>query len=259
MAISGWGVFIILLLVVLIGGGGGYILYTNYRARRLGLPPPSLNPFSSSRRRGETNNTSYRAPAPAPDGVLGWLSNKWHALRNPRTAGGAYESTGYGGAAAPNRDRRGFGPLDPDEAWSAHVDNEASGYYEEQELGLQDPAHGPYGGRGYGGDIGAGIGVGGIEEGRGRSRSRQRELDGRYDEEVHGAGATRQGGGEGKLNPFGDQAAAASLRSVSPRPHVDTSGGRAVSAHKKGNSSLGTVGSADNSPTERRSMFREDV
>jgi hypothetical protein len=102
--------------------------------------------------------------------------------------------------------------------------------------------------------------VGGIPEERGRSRSRQRELDNRYDEEMHG-GASGAGASGGQLNPFGDQNAAPSLRSISPRPHLDTSGGqtRGVSAHKKNNSSLGTNGSADNSPTERRSMFREDV
>ena len=123
------------------------------------------------------------------------------------------------------------------------MDNEAGGYYEEQELGLQDPSHGPYGGGGYGD-----VGIGGIEDGRGRSRSRQRELDDRYDE---------TGGGGLRANPFGDDAAA-SLRSVSPRPEVQTSQARAPS-HKRGQSSLNTTGSADDSPTERRSMFREDV
>lgn len=253
MAISGWGVFLIILVIVVVFGGGGYVLYTHWRARRLGLPPPPLNPFA---RRSNNTNNAYRAPAPAPGGIQGWVVDKFNALRNKRTAGGAYESTGYGGAGGAggtNRDRRGFGPLDPDEAWSANVDNEASGYYEEQELGLQDPGHGPYAGGGYGD-----VGIAGIEEGRGRSRSRQRELDNRYDEEVHGATPARTGGGG--LNPFGDQAEAPSLRSVSPRPHIETSGQtRGVSAHKKNNSSLGTSGSADNSPTERRSMFTEDV
>lgn len=119
--------------------------------------------------------------------------------------------------------------------------NETGGYgYEEQELGLQDPSHGPYGGGGYGD-----VGVGGIEAGRGRSRSRQRELDERYDEEVHA------GGRPGGLNPFGDGAEASSMRSVSPRP--------AEQGHKRGQSSLNTTGSADDSPTERRSMFREGL
>jgi hypothetical protein len=93
------------------------------------------------------------------------------------------------------------------------------------------------------------VGVGGVEEGRGRSRSRQRELDDRYDEEVHAGGQ--------RSNPFGDQAEASSmdLRSVSPRPDMPTS----QPGHKRGQSSLNTAGSDETSPTERRSMFREDV
>lgn len=170
-------------------------------------------------------------------------------MTSRRTAGGAYEATSYGGsggAAARGGDRRAFGPLDPDEAWDARVGNEADyggqgGYYEEQELGLQDPGHGPYGGGGYGD-----VGVGGIPEERGRSRSRQRELDGRYEEEVHGGGQVR--------NPFGDDAAVGGLRQASPRP-VETGDGQ----RRKGQASLGTQGSVDDSPTERRSMFREDV
>jgi hypothetical protein len=142
--------------------------------------------------------------------------------------------------------------LDPDEAWDARVGHEADqgGYYEEQELGLHDPNPGPYGGRGYGE-----VGIGGIPEERGRSRSIQRELDNRYDEEVHGAGQAR--------NPFADDNEAVSLRAASPRPMVDTAPGqgksRGVSAHRKGQSSLGATGGKDDSPTERRSMFREDV
>lgn len=187
------------------------------------------------------------------------MTSKINALRNNRTAGGAYESTSYGGAAGGSaRDRRGFGPLDPDEAWDSRVGNEADYYggagYEEQELGLQDPGRGPYGGSGYGAHNG--VGVGGIPEERGRSRSRQRELDDRYDEEVHGGGA----GLRPAQNPFGDDAEAASLRAASPRPVVETGRGtRGVSAHKRGQSSLGTQGSNEDSPTERRSMFREDV
>lgn len=211
-----------------------------------------MNPFA--RRRADQSSSNYRTPAPAPGGVQGWIADKINGLRNKRTAGGAYESTGYGGAGGSQRDRRGFGALDPDEAWDARVNEEGGGYYEEQELGLQDPGHGPYGGGGYGE-----VGVGGIEHGRGRSRSRQRELDQRYDEEVHGGGGGSGGGGQ-HLNPFGDDQAAASLRSVSPRPHVETRPTRGASSHKTQQGSLGTNGSAeDNSPSERRSMFREDV
>ncbi|EMC92862.1 hypothetical protein BAUCODRAFT_264305 [Baudoinia panamericana UAMH 10762] len=244
---AGWGIFLVVLVIVVVLGAAGYILYAHYRARRLGLPPPSLNPFARNRR----ENSSYRAPTPAPSGVVGWVTDKFSALRNKRTAGGAYESSGYGGARGADRSHRGFGPLDPDEAWDARVDNEAGGYYEEQELGLQDPAHGPYAGGGYGE-----VGIGGIEEGRGRSRSRQRELDARYDEEVHG-GAKQ--GGQGMLNPFGDHNEAPSLRSISPRPHVETDPRSSAGTHGRNNANLGAAGSADNSPTERRSMFREDV
>jgi len=244
---SGWGLFFILLVVVVVLGGAGYILWAHYRARRLGLPPPNLNPFR------QRDNSSFRGATPAPDGIKGWISDKWNALRNQRSAGGAYESTGYGGSRRSTGERRGFGPLDPDEAWDARVDNEAGGYYEEQELSLQDPGQGPYGGSGYGGS--REVGVGGIEEGRGRSKSRQQEVDARYDEEMHG-------GAHLQPNPFGDQAEASnmSLRSVSPRPHMETSGqSRGASAHRKNNSSLGTTGSTETSPTERRSMFHEDV
>lgn len=103
------------------------------------------------------------------------------------------------------------------------------GYYEEQELG-----EGPYGGGGYG------------SGGR---------LDERYDEAMHGEA-------RGRVNPFGEQAEEISVRSVSPRPYVETgkAGGKGAH-HQRGQSSLGTTaGSAtDESPTERRSMFREDV
>jgi len=102
---------------------------------------------------------------------------------------------------------------------------------------------------------GSGVGVGGIPEERGRSRSIQRELDNRYDEEVHHAGPPR--------NPFGDDNEAGSMRTASPRPMVDPMPGsgkhRAVSAHRKGQSSLGTSGNAGDSPTERRSMFHEEM
>ena len=146
------------------------------------------------------------------------------------------------------RDRRGFGALDPDEAWDTRVGNEADygvggGHYEETELGLQDPAAGPYHGGGYGASDN--IGVGGIEEGRGRSKSRQRELDNRYDEEMHGGQ---------KQNPFGDQAERSDmgLRGVSPRPIVDTAG-------HKSQHSLGAQHTTDDSPTERRSVFQEQM
>lgn len=135
------------------------------------------------------------------------------------------------------------------------MDNEAGGYYEEQELELQDPSSGPYAGGGYG-EVGAGVGVGGIEQGRGRSRSRQRELDSRYDEEVRGGGGPTAA--SSRPNPFGDGAEASSMRTVSPRPDSSKGAARPVAGHERGKSSLQVAGH-DDSPTERRSMFREDV
>lgn len=209
----------------------------------MGLPAPSLNPFT----RGRRQQNAYVAPSAATGGIGGWIKDKVGALRGGgRSSGGAYErSGGYG------RDsHRGFGPLDPDEAWDTRVGNEADygvgrdGYYEEQELGSPDPSSGSYGGHGYGGGS---IGVGGIEETRGRAASRQRELDSRYDEEMHAT------------NPFGDDTAERSnLKANSSRPNVDTSVGASSQRppHHK-NQSLGAQ-SAD-SPSERRSIFREDM
>ncbi|KAJ9632431.1 hypothetical protein H2203_000836 [Taxawa tesnikishii (nom. ined.)] len=225
---SGWAIFIIVLVVLALIAAVGWIIFTQYRARRLGLPAPSLNPFARSSR---ANNSTYTAPAPAPGGIQGWFTSKIDRFRNGRTAGGAYESTGYGGGGGRGRDRRGFGPLDPDEAWDTRVGNEADygGYYEEQELGLQDPATGPYGGEG----------------------TVERELDHRYDEEM---------GGGARGNPFGDEAERSdmNLRGMSPRPMVDTASAGAGARGHRQQQSLGAV-SNDDSPTERRSMFRENM
>ena len=131
--------------------------------------------------------------------------------------------------------------MDPDEAWDTRVGAEADGYgevaYEEQELGPYRHPEERHVLPEYG-----------VEDApRGRSRSRdptfigggQDGLDQRYDEEM----------GRGK-DPFGDHTAERSdLRGVSPRPHVEGS-----KAHGKG----GGDGQGD-SPTERRSMFHENV
>ncbi|KAF2500684.1 hypothetical protein BU16DRAFT_255192 [Lophium mytilinum] len=241
--ISGWAVFLIVVLVLLILAAVAWVVYSRLRARRLGLPPPPLNPFASSR-----SGPSSNYPAPAPGGVKGWIDTQVRKFKNRRYATGAYEEpTGYGGAGGAARGRgAGRGPLDPDEAWDAHVGNEA--YYEEQELGLHAPA--PGGNAAYGGPTGytgayGGDGVGGAE----RGRSRTRELDERYEEEMHG-------GAKHSTNPFGDDNAV-SLRGVSPRPlETERTGGAygapAGAGHKK-------TGSGDSSPTERRSMFRENM
>jgi hypothetical protein len=100
----------------------------------------------------------------------------------------------------------------------------AGGYYEEQELGLHAPS------TEYRGASGNGF--------------RQTETLG-----APTAGDRGRSKSPGRSNPFGDDNAA-SLRSVSPRPHVDPTKTAAP----------GGRGSADSSPTfERRSIFRENV
>lgn len=178
---------------------------------------------------------------------MGWVQDKFHSMKNSRTAGGAYEG-GRGG-------RTGFGPLDPDGAWDTRVGNEADAYgpvgdYEEQELGLHPPAPGAYGGSGYGAPSPALPAYGAEDMGRGRSKSRDphayiggstRGLDERYDEEM------------GRDNPFGDAAERSQMRGISPRP-VEMEGGG------KGHAQKGSGGSGlDDSPTERKSMFHENV
>lgn len=152
--------------------------------------------------------------------MVGWFNDKIRQFknRNNRSAAGAYEQP-LGGAPQ----RRGFGPLDPDEAWDARVGNEADqyGYYEEREMtsgrgaGQNDTE---YGGASYGMNLAGPYGRDGAdEEERGRKP---------------GAGAGR--------NPFDDDMAS-SLRGVSPRPMEG--------------------GAADTRPSleGRRSAFREDV
>jgi len=243
--LSGVAAFFIIIAFLLVAGVSSWIIYTHLRARRLGLPQPTLasyNPFNNS------SSQRYGAPGPAPGGIVGWVNDKVRAFknRNNRSAGGAYEeplSSNVRGRAS----NRGFGPLDPDDAWDARVGTEADaygpgGYYEEQELGL----HGaPQGGLA---PTPAGAPPGYSEE-RGRALSREPEpyiggsqagLDRRYDEEM---------GRKPAANPFDDSAEPSnvSLRGVSPRPVLDTSKG-----HVKSQDSI-------DSPTERRSMFRENM
>lgn len=254
---SGWGYFFLFLLLVIIVAPIAWIVFTRVRAQRAGLPPPPLssyNPFSN--RRDNPASQIY----PAPGGIVGWVKDKYNAVRNKVGGGGvsrtgAYEQTSgntAGGAGiGGGRGRRG---ADPDEAWDARVGAEADGYgaggyYEEQELGLTGPSthEGPYAGGGGGGG-GAMPAYGSEEMGRGRSRGRddtayvgsnQAGLDQRYDEEVHGG--THD-------NPFGDGAERSELRGVSPRPHEEGGDGSLKAKKEEGDS-----------PTERRSMFRENV
>ncbi|ESZ93365.1 hypothetical protein SBOR_6242 [Sclerotinia borealis F-4128] len=235
--ISGVGAFFVIVLIVALIGGVGWIVYTHLRARRLGLPQPTLssyNPFSGGSDR-------YGSSGSGQGGMVGWVKDKVNGFktRNNRSAGGAYEeplSSNVRGRAA----NRGFGPLDPDDAWDARVGTEADaygpgGYYEERELGLHD------------GHSGVAVTPGSVpaefsSPTRGRNLSREPEpyvggskagLDRRYDEEM---------GIQPANNPFDDPN---ELRGVSPRP---------VDSNAKGHKAQ----DIDNH-SERRSMFRENM
>ncbi len=212
----------------------------------------SFIPFTSS-------SGSYGVQ-PAPGGVAGWFNDRVRSFknRNSRTAAGAYEGAGPAGRTAA---RQGFGPLDPDDAWDSRVGAEADAYYynEEQELGLHGGpggqprsninngsrlnvsstntaylGSGGLGGSTYDMNVPAASGSAGEElEDRGRTRGRSPHLSAK--------------------NPFDDDADPSnmSLRGVSPRPIVDTNvagAGAASRGSKK-----------PDSPTGRRSMFRENV
>ena len=216
------------------------------------LPPPAWSSFIPFR---DSSRSSFGVQ-PAPGGISAWFTDRIQGFknRNNRTAAGAYEGAGATGRGA----RRGFGPLDPDEAWDSRVGAEADAFYynEEQELGLHPGQNagqnadqhqptssrlnvsnantsylgsGAYGGSSY--DMNVPTDANAHDEPRGRSRDRSPN--------------TNTAGG---LNPFDDEADPSnmSLRGVSPRPITDA-GPHAHDADKP------------DSPTERRSMFRENV
>ncbi|GJC78044.1 hypothetical protein ColLi_00882 [Colletotrichum liriopes] len=236
--VSAAGGIVIAVLVLALVGVIGWVVFTQLRARRLGLPPPSLSSYIPFRKSDPP--PSYGPPRPAPSGIAGWFNDKITSFknRNNRSAAGAYEQPS--GAGAP---RRGFGPLDPDEAWDARVGHEAETYgpygnYEEQELGYRGGS-GADGGNSYSMNLAATPGAHHEEPARGRSLSRP------GDDDV-GLGVPKSG----SRNPFEDDAEPSniSLRGVSPRPIVDT--GSQQQQQQKDNGE---------SPTERRSIFRENV
>jgi hypothetical protein len=199
----------------------------------LQLPAPGLSSYNPFKR---AEPSQYGPPTPAPGGIRGWFNDKLRS-RNSRSAAGAYEqplNSGYDG-------RRGFGPLDPDEAWDSRVGHEADnygpgGYYEEQGTGREA----------YPMNLAATPGVApsgfnDADEPRGRSRDREPEM---------GLGVSGQSSHGGGSNPFDDDAEPSniSMRRVSPRP-IDTNKAQTSKS----------LGPASDSPTERRSIFREDV
>jgi hypothetical protein len=246
---NGWLVFIIILLLLLSISYFGWYFYARWNASRNGLPPPSMNPMVAFSRSSASGTANSNYPGPAPTGIKGWFDTQVRKFKNRNnryTTGSGYEDAGYSAGRGVGGGRGAGSRLDPDEAWSSRVGDEA--YYEEQELGLHEPAStqgqtaNPYANpTSYNNTA---------EPSRGRSRTRDS-----YDEHLDAQSAR---------NPFGDDNAA-SLRGVSPRPVLDADtsyrGGAtatmpSVPKHKK----AGSVDSMDDSPTEsRRSVFREGL
>ena len=239
---NGWLVFIIVLLLLLSISYFGWYFYARWNASRNGLPAPSMNPMIALSSRASTGASNY--PGPAPTGIKGWFDAQVHKFKNRNnryTTGSGYEESGYA-AGQSGRGRGAQNRLDPDEAWSSRVGDEA--YYEEQELGLHEPASShanPFTNSAYTQQSTA-------DPARGRSRTRES-----YDEHLDVQNPASR-------NPFADDNAQSSLRGVSPRPlgEQDTSyrGGAGAPKHAK----AGSLDSMDDSPTEsRRSVFREGL
>lgn len=227
--------------VLLTGASVGWIIFTQLRARKLGvgfnLPPPSLapslflglrppcwDPVGRVGRRARTNSmllyglqlpppslssylswrrsdNSYGTPRPASGGVVGWIKDRVRDFKK-RNQRSAVGAYESSLHGAPGRGRGAFGPLDPDEAWDARVGNEADGYGDYEEQEL-DGAATPLAGRTthYGGAAAYDLSLG------------------QPSEPERGRAPTRTPSGvvSGKRNPFDDDAAS-SLRGLSPRP-----------------------------------------
>lgn len=213
-------IIFIVVVVLFVLAIAAMLVFRHLRARRLGVPA-NYNPFKRS-------SSSRNYSSGASTGPLAWFQDRLGGLTKGRhrTAGGAYEEPlgGVGG----RRSHRGFGPLDPDEAWDSRVGAEADsygpgGYYEEQELGLHGGPTDLYGSSEYEGahsHLGRSREVDDDDLARGRTRGHdpssfvggsQRGLDERYDEEM---------GRSGHDNPFGDAAERSHmrLRELSPMP-----------------------------------------
>ncbi|KAI1436351.1 hypothetical protein GGR50DRAFT_242174 [Xylaria sp. CBS 124048] len=261
MAVSPVGTFFIVFFVLLVVAAAGWVVFTQLRARRLGLPSPPLSSYITFTR---SSHQSYGQSSSGTGGIRAWLSDKFRTIKNPRSAAGAYEPSG----ATPGG-RRGFGPLDPDEAWDARVGHEAYGVgaYQHEDQELEDRTHIHYGGGGGGGGGsgnqysglgyqshgGGGGGIDGIdEENRGRNPTpRPSDVNNSTSRSAYmGAGHQH--------NPFDDVAAEPSnmsLRGGSPRgPFVDTR-----RATLSANPHVGPTHDSPTSVSERRSVFREEV
>ncbi|KAE9971053.1 hypothetical protein EG328_005897 [Venturia inaequalis] len=217
---GGW-IFLIVVIILSILLAAAFFLYLRL----------TKNKRQSAREAGGFTSSS--------NPVVAFFKKTISSLRNKRSQTGAgYEGAGYAAPRGGGTGRAAHGgPLDPDEAWDSRVGNESEiygpgGYYEETELGLH-PQSTAYTGAAYGGPAGRlstdgagfapapGLSAGG-NDARGRTST-----------------------GE---NPFGDHAEESSLRSISPRPFEQGQ-----------NQNIKKVSSRANSPTGRRSLFKEDI
>ena len=252
----GWGLFFFLLFLLLIFASVGYIAFTQYRARRAGLPPPhwkSYVPFLSS-----PSSSSSNYPSPRTANPLEWIKDKFAGLRNKRTARGAYEETGAGGggggAGAAEQGYagggRGRGARAEDDAWDSRMGRDHDG-----DIGIDDHAAGGAGGYagpgGYYEEESLGLaptpGLGAPEP---YSSNAQTEYLGANTSYEPQRGRSKSPSGS---NPFGDHHESGSLRDVSPRPVKEQ-------GHLRGQDSLSSAPPKEgDSPTSRRSMFREGL
>lgn len=148
------------------------------------------------RRRASKRRAFGDSGGPSFDGAKQGLSAFWYKLKNPRARSTSAGFEGISAGRAGNRNARRA--LDPDEAWDSRVGHEADGYYEDTEL---------QGTTGY-------VNTGSTEYVGASGRPGMPVANPFGDE--HAAKKSE--------NPFEDEhAAAPSLRSMSPRPFVDTS------------------------------------
>jgi hypothetical protein len=226
---SGWAIFFIILLVLALLLLTAFVIWKFVLKR----PLPSLG-----RRRDGFSTSGGSSSGGGLAGAKNWFNNIAYKIKNPRarstTAG--FEPSGISAGRAAGG--TGRNPLDPDEAWDARVGHEAEYnpfYGEGEETELRDQRYaggaGPPGDTGYTGYAGASYASvsypsqpSGPERGRSRSPAP---------------------GAMPRENPFGDDAAS-SLRTVSPRPAINTN----LSNHKR-------TESTQSSP--RRSVFRESL
>ncbi len=168
------GGIIIAIVVLAVAAAVGWIVFTHYRARRLGVstgpfslatmqlvvrscilggfplvarPPawvlsliakltPQLPaPSLSSYLPWKKRDNPYGPPQPAAGGVVGWFNDQVRKFKNRNNRSAAGAYEPSNRGAAPGGPRGAHRALDPDEAWDTRVGTEADNYgYYEEEL-----------------------------------------------------------------------------------------------------------------------------